>query len=131
VSKYTREGKRKGSNSEHATHHQNDKYGFTQKALSSFDRRLDNLFASPLHIPSKVYVCRNLFGHDRRISTGCTRWWNDRCPSTTYRRRGYSKVNTGWGADDTFRLRQLVAERSGPGCFTWSWRDTTLTLRRS
>jgi hypothetical protein len=54
VSKYTREGKRKGSNSEHATHHQNDEYGFTQKALPSFDRRLDNLFALPLHIPSKV-----------------------------------------------------------------------------
>jgi hypothetical protein len=50
VSKYTREGKRKDSNSEYATHHQNGKYGFTQKALSSFDRRLDNLFASPLHI---------------------------------------------------------------------------------
>jgi hypothetical protein len=49
VSKYTRQGKRKGSNSEHATHHQNDKNGFTQKALSSFDRRLNNLFAAPLH----------------------------------------------------------------------------------
>jgi hypothetical protein len=109
VPEYTRVGKRKCSNSEHATHHQNDEHRSAQKALPSLDRRLDNLFASPFHILSNVF-CRTLFGYDRRIATRCTRWWNDRCPSSAHRWSCDSGVNAGWGADDAFRLGKLLSD---------------------
>jgi hypothetical protein len=64
----------------------------------------------------------------RPIATGCTRWGNDRCPSSAHRWSCYSGVNAGWGTDDAFRLRKLITERGASGRFAQGWRRAALTL---
>jgi hypothetical protein len=62
VPEYTRVGKRKCSNSEHATHHQNDEHRSAKKTLPSFGRSLDNLLASPFHILSPGFFAELYLG---------------------------------------------------------------------
>jgi hypothetical protein len=121
-----RVGYREPGDRKDATHHQHDKLRPPQEALPSLDRRFDNLFASPLHIFLRL---QHLFGYDRRITTGCTRWWNDWCPSSAHRGSCYSGVNAGWGADDAFRLRKLIAESGASGRLAHGWPSSALTLR--